>query len=87
VTPLGAAAGPGSLSLPGAGGGHHGGGSWGGARPLGASSGGLSKLALTGGGLSCGGEGHNSSCPNIPHAQVSWVGRRGWEGASAAAPL
>jgi len=70
ITPLGGAAG--SLSLPGMAG-HGVNGSWGGAR-MQSSGGGISTktaLALSAGGLLAGGgcDGHNSSCPNITHAQ------------------
>jgi hypothetical protein len=67
-----AAAAPGSLSLPGttgAGAGGIGVGSWGAARMR--SSGGAGKGGPLAGALPAGaGEGHNSSCPNILHAQV-----------------
>ncbi|KAI8473429.1 MAG: kinase-like domain-containing protein [Monoraphidium minutum] len=54
---------PGSLSMPGGGGG---GGGWGGGARM-QSSGGIAKAALLGA-PACA-EGHNSSCPNILHAQ------------------
>jgi uncharacterized membrane protein YgcG len=76
VAQLGAAAGPGSLSLPGGTGSGGGGGSWGGARPL-ALAGAKGALALAAAGaLAGGGEGHNSSCPNILHPQVGGRARR-----------
>lgn len=90
---LGSAGGPGSLSVPGT---VHGGGSggvgvggWGGARMQ--SSGGIAKGGLVAGGLAGGAsEGHNSSCPNILHAQVGGMDRGnegGWSFSIAKVPL